>query len=49
MGIFNGELDDEILDPNKHDKRFNCVTDEEERIRKVISGDPNKFLRTNGG
>ncbi len=30
-------------------KRFDCVTDEDERIRKLISGDPNKFLRTNGG
>ena len=29
-------------------KRFNTVTDEEERIRKLISGDPNKFLHTNG-
>lgn len=31
-----------------HKKRFNTVTDEGERIRKLISGDPNKFLRTNG-
>lgn len=29
-------------------KRFNMVTDEGERIRKLISGDPNKFLHTNG-
>ena len=29
-------------------KRFNTVTDEGERIRKLISGDPNKFLHTNG-
>lgn len=31
-----------------HVKRFNTVTDEGERIRKLISGDPNKFLHTNG-
>ncbi len=32
-----------------HVKRFNTVTDEGERIRKLISGDPMKFLHTNGG
>ncbi len=37
------------LDPENDEERFNCVTDENERIRKLISGDPNKFLRTNGG
>lgn len=30
-------------------KRFDTVTDEGERIRKLISGDPMKFLHTNGG
>lgn len=32
-----------------HKKRFNTVTDEDERIKKLISGDPMKFFHTNGG
>ena len=43
MGIF-----DDNFYYEQEKKRFNGVTDEDERVRKLISGDPNKFLHTNG-
>lgn len=46
MGIF--DLYENIEGPEGKEKRFNGVTDEGERIRKLIAGDPNKFLHTNG-
>ena len=46
MGLFEKFDTGNYEEPDK--KRFNGVTDEDERLRKLIAGDPNKFLHTNG-
>ena len=50
----SGKQEDVLIPPDANGardsiKRFNAVTDEGDRIRKLISGDPMKFLHTNGG
>lgn len=44
----SGKDKDKRIDTSQSDDGFNMVTDADERQRKLISGDPMKFLHTNG-